>query len=72
MKKVNINSVIIENVDYRDSPFYSDAFISYAEFEDGTELTKLECKSYLDDNYFILVELIEKYIQNNMILKTKN
>jgi hypothetical protein len=37
-KKVKYSSIELEDVDPRDRPDYSDAYASYAEFEDGTEL----------------------------------
>lgn len=37
-KRVNANSVKMEDVDIRDFPDFSDAFASYAEFTDGTPL----------------------------------
>jgi len=39
MKKIDYNSIEIEDIDMKDFPDFCDAFVSYAEFEDGTELT---------------------------------
>lgn len=36
--RVNMSSIEIDNVDRRDAPDYADAYISYAEFDNGTEL----------------------------------
>ena len=41
-KKVNVKSIEIDGVDRRDSPDFVDAYISYAEYEDGTELSDAE------------------------------
>ena len=49
-KKVNKNSIELDDVDHNDYPDYSDAYISSAEFEDGTELTPDELDE-LNDNY---------------------
>ena len=35
-KEINFDSIEIDGVDRRDHPDYSDAYISYAEYEDGT------------------------------------
>lgn len=49
-KKVDRRSLEIDGVDPRDYPDFCDAYISYATFEDGTQLT--------DDE---MDELNEKY-----------
>jgi hypothetical protein len=38
-KKINWRSLEFEDVDLRDYPDFSDAYVSYAEYEDGTALT---------------------------------
>jgi hypothetical protein len=37
--ELNKKSIEIENVDMKDYPDFCDAFISYAEWQDGTPLT---------------------------------
>ena len=47
-RQVKVSTIEIENVDMCDYPDFCDAFIGYAEFEDGEELTedeKLELES---------------------------
>lgn len=44
-KKVSLGSVVMENVDTRDYPDFSDAYASEAEFEDGTSLTEAELET---------------------------
>jgi hypothetical protein len=58
MKKVNIESIQIEGVYMVDFPNFCDAFISYAEYEDGTELTENECISFQENNPDLVNELI--------------
>lgn len=38
MKKVNYKSIIIDDINTWDYPDFCDAFVSYAEYEDGTPL----------------------------------
>ena len=65
--KVNIKSIQIEDVDIKDYPDFCDAFISYAEYEDGTELTEKECYDFQENNPDLVNELIfdrQLYIKN--------
>ena len=41
-----------ENVDYKDFPNFSDAFITYAEYEDGTPLTAAELENREAGDFF--------------------
>ena len=56
-KPVNINSIEIDGVDRRDHPDYADAYISYAEYADGTELNDEELE-LLTDQYGDVVNLM--------------
>ena len=49
MKIINIE---FEGVDNRDYPDFSDAFIVYAEYEDGTPLTEEECEALNPSDYW--------------------
>tara|TARA_Y100000034_G_scaffold116156_1_gene154136 strand:- start:626 stop:868 length:243 start_codon:yes stop_codon:yes gene_type:complete len=42
IKTVNIGSIEIDGVDTHDYPDFVDAFVSYAEFENGIELNEVE------------------------------
>lgn len=57
-KPVDINSIEIDDIDTTDYPDFSDAYISYAEFEDGTPLSEEELMKLEDQNYGITNELI--------------
>jgi hypothetical protein len=41
-KRVNANSIVMENVDIRDFPDFADAFAASAEFVNGTRLNESE------------------------------
>ena len=55
---VNIGSIEIEGIDRNDYPDFVDAYITYAEFEDGTPLTEEELMKLEEENYGIVGELI--------------
>lgn len=57
-RPVDISSIEIDGMDPADRPDYSDAYIAYAEFEDGTELTPQEIDRLQDENYGIIHDLI--------------
>lgn len=57
-RPVDIGSIEIDGMDPEDRPDYSDAYIAYAEFEDGTELTPQEIDRLQDENYGIIHDLI--------------
>ena len=37
-KKINYGSLVLEGVDYNDAPDFCDAYFSYGEYDDGTEI----------------------------------
>lgn len=57
-KPVDISSIEIDDIDTSDYPDFSDAYISYAEYEDGTPLSEEELMKLEDQNYGITNELI--------------
>jgi len=48
-KPVNLRSLEIDGVDRRDHPDYSDAYFSYGEYADGTQLTDDELERLTDE-----------------------
>lgn len=54
---VDYDSIQIDGVDMDDYPDFSDAYISYAEFEDGTPLTQQEIEKFEEENYGIVNDL---------------
>lgn len=57
-KPVRINSIEINGIERDDYPDFSDAYISYAEYEDGTPLSEEELVALEDENYGLTNELI--------------
>jgi len=57
-KQVNINSIEIKGIDMEDFPDFVDAYITYAEYADGTELTDEELYQFQEENYDLIGELI--------------
>ena len=56
--KVDTRSIEIEDIDRRDYPDFSDAFISYAEDHKGRELSDEELDILNDEHYDIIGEII--------------
>lgn len=47
---VNVNSIEVDGVDTSDYPDFSDAYITYAEFTDGTPLSEFELDQLADEH----------------------
>lgn len=58
MKNINIKSIEIENVLMFDYPDFCDAFISYAETNNGKVLTDEELEQLTDNNQDFINETI--------------
>ncbi len=68
-KKINKNSLRVDDIDKRDYPDFSDAYISYGEDEDGTPLTSDELEE-LDSDGSLATDLIwdkQLYLDENSI-----
>ncbi len=57
-KQVNLRSIEIDGIDMEDFPDFSDAYITYAEYEDGTALSEDELMALEDENYGIVNDTI--------------
>ena len=57
-KPINTRSIEIDGIDRNDYPDFVDAYITYAEYEDGTPLSDEELVSLEDENYGLTGELI--------------
>lgn len=57
-RQVNNDSIQIDGVDMDDYPDFSDAYIAYAEFEDGTPLSEDELMRLEEENYGIVYDLV--------------
>ena len=60
MEAINIKSIKIDGIDSKDFPDFCDAYISYAEFDNGIELTEDELEKYQEENESIVCELIHE------------
>ena len=67
-KPVDIKSVEIDGIDTEDYPDFVDAYISYAEYADGTPLTDEELQDFQEENYDLVSELIH---DNQLYLQEK-
>ena len=47
-KELDYKSMQVDGIDTKDAPDFSDAYISYAEYKDGTELTDEELDELMD------------------------
>jgi hypothetical protein len=52
----NVVDIEVDGVDSRDYPDFSDAYFSYACYEDGTPLTDDELNKFTEDNGDLLYE----------------
>ena len=60
-RAVRHDSITIDGIDTSDYPDFSDAFINYAEWEDGTELSQDELEEFAEANTSIPNEKIMDY-----------
>lgn len=58
---MNIFNVEIENIDTRDCPDFVDAFISYAEHENGKPLTDDELDQVNEDSELVCHHTLEQF-----------
>ena len=56
-KKVNFDSIEIDANDPSDYPDFSDAYIAYAEYEDGTPLTDAELEQFQEEHPDLAAEM---------------
>jgi hypothetical protein len=50
LKKINWRTAEFEDIDPKDHPEYSDAYVSYAEYEDGTPLNNEELDKLMNEH----------------------
>ena len=69
-KKVNVKSIEIDGVDRRDSPDFVDAYISYAEYEDGTELSDAELDELGGDGELVNELIFDRqlYLEDSKVM----
>jgi gamma-glutamylcysteine synthetase len=61
-KEVDQNSFDIEGIDHSDYPDYVDAFLSYGQYADGTEMTDEELQAWQDDNPSLFYDILQDFI----------
>jgi len=59
-KDRKLGTIEVDGVDTSDAPDFADAFISYAEWDDGTELTDEELDELNEDSAFVYDQVIAK------------
>lgn len=67
-KPIDYQSIEIDGIDTSDYPDFVDAYISYAEYADGTPLTDEELVQFQEENYDLVSELIH---DNQLYLQEK-
>ena len=62
-RKVDLSSIEIDGIDRNDYPDFVDAYITYAEYEDGTQLTDEELDEFNDKHADIAQEMaLERFV----------
>jgi hypothetical protein len=61
MKEIDFSSLEVDGIDTKDYPDFSDAFICYGEYTDGTPLEDVDLKA-LNDDASLIYKLVEKAI----------
>jgi hypothetical protein len=62
-KEINVSSIEIDGVDPKDRPDFADAYISYATFSDGTELSDEELDKLTNEHGDLVNELAHENMQ---------
>lgn len=61
-KEVDLKSLVFDGIDYEDAPDFCDAYISNAQFKDGSELSLEELELLQIDLALELNQLIFDYL----------
>ena len=61
MKEIDFSSLEVDGIDTKDYPDFSDAFICYGEYTDGTPLEDVDLQA-LNDDASLIYKLVEKAI----------
>jgi hypothetical protein len=64
-KEVDTDSLQVDGIDTRDSPDFSDAYFSYGEFADGSEMSDQELEQLRDEHSEMLHELVWDSLHEN-------
>ena len=61
-KKINWRTAEFEDIDPKDHPDYTDAYVSYVEYEDGTPLTDEELDKLMEDHQDDVYDALWNYL----------
>ena len=61
MKEIDFSSLKVDGIDTKDYPDFSDAFICYGKYTDGTPLAEVDLEA-LNDDASLIYKLVEKAI----------
>ena len=61
-REINVNSIVMGGVDTTDYPDFCDAYIEYAEFNDGTELTEEQLEALTKSKPELVAEQAWEYM----------
>ena len=61
-KNVDLQSFEIKGIDHSDYPDFADAFLSYGQYADGTEMTDEELQGWQDENPDSFYNILQDFI----------
>jgi hypothetical protein len=61
-KEINWRTAEFEDIDPKDHPDYTDAYVSYVEYEDGTPLTDEELDKLMEDHQDDVYDALWNYL----------
>jgi hypothetical protein len=61
MKEIDFSSLQVDGIDTKDYPDFSDAFICYGEYTDGSPLEDVDLQA-LNDDASLIYKLVEQTI----------
>lgn len=60
-KEIDYSTLEVDDINHRDAPDFTDAYFSYGEYTDGTQLTDDELNRLSDDRELVLKHVNKKY-----------
>jgi len=72
MKTLDISTVEIAGIDHSDAPDYSDAYVNYAEWDDGIALTESELEYLNNDFSDGIYECIQDAARESLMWKAES
>lgn len=61
-KNVDPDTIQIDGINFSDAPDFVDAYISYAEYSDGIELSDDELDKFTEENYDLVYQKVQDHI----------